>query len=159
MQVAPGPRASETTRLMEPYLIWLLAGFGLVIVELLSGTFYLLMLGVAAFGSAGVAYFGQGFEVQVIVAAAIAAAGCYAIHVYHSRNVGQQMTSIDAGQPAKFENWIDEAGSLARVHYRGASWDAQIEPAGDAATLEAGAMLYVVAAEGNTIRVSRRRPV
>src|SRR3989304_1816116 len=33
---------------MDTYLIWLAAGFLLVIVELVSGTFYLLVLGVAA---------------------------------------------------------------------------------------------------------------
>lgn len=144
---------------MEPYLIWLVAGFGLVIVELLSGTFYLLMLGVAAFGSAGVAYFGQGFEVQVIVAAAVSAAGCYAVHVYRAKNAKQQMVSIDAGQPANFEHWIDEPGGLARVRYRGASWEARVDPDADASgALEAGALLYVVATEGNTIQVSRRRP-
>jgi len=33
---------------MDHYLTWLIAGFLLVIVELLSGTFYLLVLGIAA---------------------------------------------------------------------------------------------------------------
>jgi membrane protein implicated in regulation of membrane protease activity len=34
---------------MDAYLAWLLLGLALVIVELLTGTFYLLVLGVAAF--------------------------------------------------------------------------------------------------------------
>ena len=66
---------------MEHYLVWLLAGFGLVIIELLTGTFYLLMLGVAAFGGAIVAYAGRGFELQIIVAAILAAAGFYGVHL------------------------------------------------------------------------------
>ena len=33
---------------MDTYLIWLIAGFLLVIVELVSGTFYLLVLGIAS---------------------------------------------------------------------------------------------------------------
>ena len=145
---------------MEPYLIWLLVGLGLVIVELLSGTFYLLMLGVAAFGGGAVAWLGQGFPVQIIVAAAVAAAGCYAVHVWHSKNSKEQMTSIDAGQPAKFERWVDEGHALARVNYRGASWEARIEFASpDAATtLDSGAQLYVIATEGSTLRVTRQRP-
>jgi len=35
---------------MEHYIIWLLIGFGLMIVELITGTFYLLVLGIAATG-------------------------------------------------------------------------------------------------------------
>ncbi len=140
---------------MQPSLLWLLVGFGLVIVELLTGTFYLLMLGVAAFCAAAAAYFGQGFDVQVIVAVAAAAAGCYGVHLHHTRNAKAQMPSVDAGQPANFESWIDQGGGLARVRYRGASWDARIDGQGD---LEAGALLYVTHTEGHTLNVSRQRP-
>lgn len=140
---------------MQPYLLWLLIGFGLVVVELLSGTFYLLMLGIAAFGAAAVAWFGQGFEVQAIVAVAVASAGCYGVHVHHARNSREQMASVDAGQPANFENWIDQGGGLARVRYRGASWDAHVDGEGD---LAAGALLYVLRIEGHALKVSRQRP-
>jgi membrane protein implicated in regulation of membrane protease activity len=140
---------------MDPSLIWLVAGFGLVIVELLSGTFYLLMLGVAAFGGAAVAYAGQPFQAQVIVAAVIAAAGCYAVHLHRARNAKEQMASVDAGLPANFENWVDEGGGLARVRYRGASWDAHIDGQGE---LRPGALLYVLETQGQTLKVSRQRP-
>jgi len=140
---------------MEPTVIWLLAGFGLVIAELLTSTFYLLMLGVAAFGAAGVAYLGQSFEVQAVVASVLAAAGCYGVHVYRAKSAKHQMASIDAGQPAKFERWVDETGGLGRVHYRGASWEAHIDGSG---ALEPGALLYVVATQGSSLRVSRQRP-
>ncbi len=146
---------------MELYLIWLLVGFGLVIVELLSGTFYLLMLGVAAFGGAGVAYFGQQFEVQMMVFAFVAAAGCYAVHVYRAKHAKEQMASIDAGQPATFEAWIDEGAGLARIRYRGASWDARIDATDridGTGALASGALLYVVATEGNSLSVTRNRP-
>ena len=140
---------------MEHYLIWLLVGFGLVIVELTTGTFYLLMLGIAAFGGAAVAYAGHRFEAQIIVAALLAAAGCYGVHVYRAKNSKEQMASVDAGQPANFENWVDEGGGLARVRYRGASWDAHIDGRGD---LPAGALVYVEQIEGHTLKVSRQRP-
>jgi membrane protein implicated in regulation of membrane protease activity len=140
---------------MQPYLTWLLIGFGLIIVELLTGTFYLLMLGIAAFGAAAVAYFGQGFEVQVIVAVAVASAGCYGVHVYRAKHSKQQMASVDAGQPANFESWIDQGGGLARVRYRGASWDARVDGQGE---LEPGALLYVKNLEAHTLYVSRQRP-
>ena len=66
-----------------------------------------------------------------------------------------QMAQVDAGQPASFENWVDQGARLARVRYRGASWDALVD--GDAA-VESGAMLYVVSTNGNTLKVTSRRP-
>ena len=60
---------------MDTYLIWLIAGFLLVIVELVSGTFYLVVLGVAAAAGGVVAYTGLPFSVQAIVAATMAVVG------------------------------------------------------------------------------------
>ena len=140
---------------MDAYLVWLLVGLALVIVELLSGTFYLLVLGVAAFGAGAVAWFGGGFAMQSIAAAVVALVGAYFVHAYRARNAAQQMAPIDAGQPASFESWVDQQGGLARVRYRGASWEARL--AGDAA-LQPGALVYVLAAEGNTLKVSSKRP-
>lgn len=140
---------------MQAHILWLLAGFALVIAELVSGTFYLLVLGVAAFVAAGAAWAGGSFEVQAVTAAAVALAGAYVVHAYRARNRSKQMTPIDAGQPASFESWIDQPAGLARVRYRGASWDARLE-GGDVP--QPGALLYVLATEGNTLRVSARRP-
>ena len=97
----------------------------------------------------------KGFEVQIIVAAVIAAAGCYGVHVYRAKNSKQQMASVDAGQPANFEAWVDQGGGRARVRYRGASWDARIDAGGE---IQSGALLYVTGTEGHTLKVSRLRP-
>ena len=140
---------------MDPALIWAIVGLALVIVELLTGTFYLLMLGVAAFGAAGAAWLGYGFPVQVVVACLIAAVGCYGVHAYREKNKGRQMPQIDAGMPASFETWIDAPARLARVRYRGASWDARVE---GVEALEPGATVYVLAADGNTLKVAKNRP-
>ena len=140
---------------MEEDLAWAIIGLTLVIVELLSGTFYLLVLGVAAFGAALAAWLGQGFPVQAIVGTLIAAVGCFGVHLYRAKNTTQQMPSVDAGQPASFEAWTDQAARRARVRYRGASWDAVVE--GDDAP-ETAASLYVLATDGNTLKVTTRRP-
>lgn len=140
---------------MEQDLAWAILGLSLVIVELLTGTFYLLMLGIAAFGAAGAAYLGFAFPAQAMVAAAVAAAGCYGIYEYRARNASRQMQPVDAGQPANFEGWVDQASRLARVRYRGASWDARVD--GEAMP-DAGAMLYVISTSGNTLTVTTRRP-
>jgi len=140
---------------MEEDLAWAILGLTLVIVELLTGTFYLLMLAVAAFGAALAAWLGQPFGVQAVVAAVISGVGCYGVHVYRAKNAGQQMAPVDAGQPASFENWVDQGGRLARVRYRGASWEASVEGEG---TPETGALLYVISTSGNTLKVTTRRP-
>ena len=137
---------------MEHTIAWAVAGLVLVIVELMTGTFYLLMLGIAAFGAAGAGLLGFGFPVQSIVAAVLSVAGCYGVHLYKVKNSAQQMAPIDAGMPASFENWLDAGTRLARVRYRGASWDARVE---GLEGIEPGATVYVLAADGNTLRVAK----
>src|SRR3954462_1935628 len=97
---------------MDPSLAWAILGLALVIAELLSGTFYLLVLGIAAFSAAGAAWLGLGFAPQIVVAAVVSAVGCYGVHVYRVRNRSQQMPSIDAGMPASFEQWINQGERL-----------------------------------------------
>jgi membrane protein implicated in regulation of membrane protease activity len=139
---------------MDLFMAWAIAGLVLVIVELLTGTFYLLMLALAAFGAAAAGWLGYEFPAQALVAAIVAAAGCYAVHVYRGRDRGAKMAPIDAGMPASFETWLDAGSRLARVRYRGASWDAHVEGAD---TVEPGAMLYVLSADGNTLKVTKKR--
>ena len=141
---------------LDPAVVWAVTGLVLVIVELLTGTFYLLMLGVAAFGAALAAWLGLEFSGQAIVAVVISAIGCYGVHVYKARNRAQQMAPIDAGMPASFESWLDVGARLARVRYRGASWEARVE---GLEAIEPGAMLYVLDTDGNTLRVAKNRPV
>ncbi|MBV8032913.1 MAG: NfeD family protein [Betaproteobacteria bacterium] len=140
---------------MDASLGWAILGLALVIAELLTGTFYLLMLGVAGFGAAAAAWMDLGFEAQIIVFAIVAAAGCYGVHAYRAKDAGRRMPSIDAGKPATFETWIDEAARLARVRYRGAPWEARIE--GTEAP-QPGALVYVVDTDGNTLKVATRPP-
>ena len=140
---------------MDASLAWAIVGMVLVIAELVSGTFYLLMLGVAAFGAAAAAYLGQAFPVQCIVAGMLAAAGCYGVHVYRARSSSKRMPPIDTGMPASFESWLDAGARLARVRYRGAMWDAEVQ--GNEA-MEPGSTVFVVAADGNTLKVAKNRP-
>lgn len=140
---------------MEQYLVWLLIGMGLIIVEVLTGTFYLLVLGIACFGGSASAFFGHPFGIQAVVAGSVAAVGLYLVHVYRARNAARQMAPVDAGMPANFESWIDQSTGLARVRYRGAAWEAHIE---ESSVLEPGSLVYVVAANGNTLKVTVKRP-
>lgn len=140
---------------MEGYLMWILTGFVLVIAELLTGTFYLLMFAVAAFGAAAVAWFGLSFPVQSVTAAAAAVAGCWCVHLYRTKNTQQQMAPVDFAQPVVFEAWIDEGSRIARVRYRNAPWEAIVEAGTE---VSPGNTLYIAAAEANTLTVVKSRP-
>ena len=139
---------------MDTYLIWLVAGFGLVIVELVSGTFYLLVLGIAALAGGVVAYTGLPFSVQAIVAATLAVVGVVWVNRVRGASTAVKMRSLDAGQPAAFDRWVDRAAGQARVKYRDALWDASVvgEISG-----EPGEVLYVASIDGNTLKVSKTR--
>jgi membrane protein implicated in regulation of membrane protease activity len=140
---------------MDAALAWAIAALVLVIAELLSGTFYLLMLALAAFGAAAAAYLQQPFPTQCIVAVVLAATGCYGVHLYRARSAATRMAPIDAGMPARFESWLDAGARLARVRYRGASWEARVE---GSEALEPGATVFVLATDGNTLKVVKNRP-
>jgi len=140
---------------MDNYLVWLIAGFILVIAELVTTTFYLLVLGIAAFAGAGVAYASGGFAWQAIVAALVSVAGVLWVNQYRKRAMPKRMQGIDVGQPASFDSWVSRSVGHARVKYRDALWDAHI--AGEAAG-EPGEILYVNSVDGNTLKVSKTRP-
>ena len=54
-------------------MAWLIGGLILIIVEVMSGSFYLLVLGLAAFAGALASYFGASVIVQVMFASLFAA--------------------------------------------------------------------------------------
>ena len=113
---------------MATYLLWAIAGFVLIIAELVSGTFYLLVLGVAALVGALVAYLGGAFWLQAIFTAASTLIGTYLVHAWWQRHPkeSQGENSLEVGQTVVFESWVNEASGTARVKYRGASWDAKV---------------------------------
>jgi membrane protein implicated in regulation of membrane protease activity len=141
---------------MDPALAWLLLGLALIVIELLSGTFYLLILGIAAGIGSLVAWYGTPIWVQTIVVAGAAVLGCGFLQKrkleYPPKPAENQ---LDVGQTVAFESWVSEPQRLARVRYRDASWEAEVTSAG---ALNAGAVLYVVATEGSRLKISTGRP-
>lgn len=120
---------------MAEWSLWLIVAGIVVILELFTGTFYLLMvaLGLAAGGAA--AFAGGGAAVQLIAAASVGVLSTYLLRrskfgkinktdAQHDPNInldiGQQVTvpawdAVPEGVPAK-----------ARVMYRGAWWDVEL---------------------------------
>ena len=144
---------------MELWLLWLIVGFALVIAELVTGTFYLLMFGLGAFVAAVVAWLGGNPLVQGVVGSAVALGGAWFVHHWHvarDRRDEGHGNLLDRGQPVVLEAWVNETAGFARVRYRGTSWDARLaEPAAHPAP---GATLYIEGQEGNTLVVASAPP-
>ena len=137
---------------VELWLVWVVLGFVLVIAELLTGTFYLLVIGLGAFAAALVAWLGGNEFVQAVVGGVVALAGTwYVHHVHHAgrADLNREGNFLDRGQPVVLEGWANEAAGLARVRYRGSSWDARLAAADTRPA--PGSTLYIDSQEGNTL--------
>lgn len=136
---------------VRPEVLWLVAGFALVIVELMTGTFYLLIFGAAALLAAAAAWAGAAFATQAVVAAGAAIVGSF---VVRQRRLSLQGTGdntpMDVGQAVVFEAWVDEASRVARVRYRGAPWEAEVTAGMSPAV---GTTLTISAVHGNRLAV------
>ena len=115
---------------MQDYLIWTILGFVLVIVELMTGTFYLLVLGVGALFAALAAWMGAPFIVQVAVAGVVASIGTWIVQKWHAtlHKDGDQANAIDVGQMVTVARWVNQPEGMLRVKYRGTEWDARVKP-------------------------------
>ena len=141
---------------MQPAIAWLIVGLLLVAVELMTGTFYLLIIGIAALIASLIAFLGQPVWMQALVAAIAAIAGSVLVHCYHRvvNATSPKDVSNDVGETVTVESWVSEPQRLARVRYRGTTWDAEVI-GNDPVALDA--MLYVVATEGSRLKVSPTR--
>ncbi len=143
---------------MELWLLWVIAGFVLVIAELVTGTFYLLVVGLGAFAAALAAWLGGNILVQAAVGCAVALAGAWFVHHWHAaqRDEEGHGNLLDRGQPVILEGWSNESAGLARVKYRGASWDARLAQAD--ARPAPGTTLYIDAMDGSMLVVVAAPP-
>ena len=141
---------------METYLWWAVAGIALIIAELITGTFYLLVIGVAALAGAVVAFYNYSFPAQAVIAAVVAISGVIWVTRYRIGQKSSPSVGLDVGHSVVLDSWISEKDRLARVRYRNALWDAQIL---DAQGVDAGNVLYIRRVDGNTLHVSTTRPL
>jgi len=111
---------------MQAWFLWWIIAAVLVGIELTTGTFYLLVYGVAAAVAGLAAWLGASLVVQLLVAALIAATGTYALRRWRrdTDNDDSGMQGMDIGQSVKVESWNEGRG---QVQYRGAVWDAEAE--------------------------------
>ena len=134
---------------MQPWFLWWILAAILVGIELTSGTFYLLIYGLAAAVAGLAAWLGAGVVVQLLVAALIAAGGTYALRRWnqsHNDHTDSALQGMDIGQRVKVESWSNGRG---QVQYRGAVWEAEAE----SALVDSAQPLSIRAVKGNTLIV------
>lgn len=109
----------------ESTLWWLLAG-GMIALELLTGTFYLLMLSLGVAGAAIAAHLGASVTVQLVVAAVLGGGFVVAWRSYKKHQPpalpagANRDVNLDIGETLHIDAWNDDGTSTA--HYRGANW-------------------------------------
>jgi membrane protein implicated in regulation of membrane protease activity len=131
---------------MQTYLVWWILTGVLVGVEITSGTFYLLVYGVAAAVAGVVAWLGAGMVVQLLTAAGIAGLGTLVLR-HWKRNTDHPESTVqdmDIGQHVQVESW---QGNRGQVKYRGALWDAEAE----SGSVDGSRSLVIRAIKGNTL--------
>jgi membrane protein implicated in regulation of membrane protease activity len=127
----------------------------LVIAELVTGTFFLLVLGIAAFAGSATAWFGLGFWVEALCAATVAVVGVFWVRQQRKSMAHADMAPLDVGQAVTFDAWVSRDQGVARVKYRNTQWDAVVDGEPD---LDQGQVLFIHAVDGNTLKVAKRKP-
>ena len=138
---------------MESHWTWWIVAAVLIGAELLTGTFYLLAIGIAV-GLGGVAaWLGASGPVQFVVAGVLGVVLTIAAHRWRiARATPPQQPGLDIGQAVQVRQWNPD-GTL-RVGYRGSEWDAELEVPGGARA----ETMYIVATRANVLVLSDRKP-
>jgi len=108
---------------MEDYVIWWVAMGLLLIIELATGSFYLLMLAIATIIGAICAHLNLNLFWQLLTAATFgifALGTCYYLRKNLIRKDKNNFNNLDIGAVVMIKNWQEDG--LAKVKYRGASW-------------------------------------
>ena len=115
----------------ESTLWWLLAG-GAVAVELLTGTFYLLMLAIGLVAAALAAHLGLSMPAQLVVAALFGGGAVVGWHLLRQRRPKElpaafnRDVNLDIGETVQITRWAPDG--TTQVKYRGAQWTAVPAP-------------------------------
>jgi membrane protein implicated in regulation of membrane protease activity len=139
---------------MALHWVWWIAAAVLIGAELITGTFYLLAIGVAAAIGGVAALLGASEPLQFAIAGVL---GFILVMVAHrwrlARATPPPQPGLDVGQAVVVRNW--NADGTARVAYRGSEWDAELaSPSGPHAET-----MYIVATHANVLVLSDRKPV
>ena len=102
---------------------WWLACMALIGAELVSGTFYLLMVALGLTAGALTSYGDTTLTQQITVAGVVAVGAVISWHLYRMKTrAPNDDDPLDVGQTVNVTAW--QTNGTTRVHYRGADWTA-----------------------------------
>ena len=110
---------------------WIITGV-LIALELVSLTFYLLMLALGAAAGALAAHAGASPATQIIVAALVGGVAVIACYLARRRRPGdpsaraERSVNLDVGEIVQIDGW--NADGTAHIRYRGAPWQVLHRP-------------------------------
>ncbi len=141
---------------MADSTLWWLATGVLVIAELLTGTFYLLMLALGLAAGALAAHAGLGAVAQVVLAAVVGGGAVIGWHLRRPRAAAvrdagaNRDVNLDVGETVQVEAWQPDGSTSVR--YRGAQWSAVAAPG---ATSAATGAHRIVEVRGSQLVIER----
>ena len=121
---------------MTDATMWFIFAGVLLILEIFTGTFYLLMIAIGLAAGSLAALAGLPMTTQLICAAAV---GLVATFLLHRSKLGKSSSpdsrsdpnvNLDIGQTVTIKHWLIVSGApaTARVMHRGAPWDVELIP-------------------------------
>ena len=140
---------------MDADLLWLIAGAGLIVVELFTLSLVLAMLGVGALAASAVAFAGLGPAAQLLAFSGTSAALLVFVRppVKKALDRGGSTERTDprmlTGAAAVVVERVSEDGGQVRIH--GELWRAR--PYASGAPIEAGRSVSIAAVDGATLLV------
>lgn len=119
---------------MAEWMIWFILVGVVMILEMFTGTFYLLMIGIGLAAGGTVALAGASDSVQLVVAAIVGSIATYGLRrskwgrTARREAASDPNVNLDIGQTLVVETWSGNAGEArtARATYRGAQWDVEL---------------------------------
>lgn len=113
----------------ESTIWWVLAG-AVIAIELVTGTFYLLMLSLGMVAGAIAAHLGASSAMQLVMAAAVGGGSVVAWRSYKQKTApaapaqSNRDVNLDVGETVHVDTWAPDGTSS--VKYRGAHWDVSL---------------------------------
>ena len=133
---------------LPQYSLWLIAAAALTGLEMLTGTFYVLLMAIAALAGCAAALKGFSFEQQLLVFGAFALVEAIGFTLYRRRHPAKQTENfLDVGNQVVFKNTTPDGSWVVR--YRGSDWQAR--PAREETRKDAP--LVITKAAGNILIV------
>lgn len=141
---------------MGDWVGWFMLAGAALIAELLTGTFYLLVIAVALGAGGAASLAGAPFVWQLLASVLIGFGGALALRKVRlgraaDGDAAEPLQNMDIGQTVNVAKWSPER--TARANYRGAPWDVELAPGEEP---QAGEFV-IRAIEGNRLIVARRR--